>query len=94
MDSGAERRQGAVIRVLFFARLREQLDCASLELDWTPALSSAEALKSQLQERGKVWRDALGQENLLCAVNQVQARGEQPVADGDEVAFFPPVTGG
>ena len=83
-----------MIQVLFFGRLREQLDCDALELDWSADLASAGAVKAHLQERGAAWRDALGQANLLCAVNQVQAQGEQVVADGDEVAFFPPVTGG
>jgi molybdopterin synthase sulfur carrier subunit len=83
-----------VIRVLFFARLREQLGQAVLELPHDSSVATVEALQQVLQSRGESWREALSAPNLLCAVNQEQADSTQPVADGDEIAFFPPVTGG
>ncbi len=83
-----------MIRVLFFARLREQLDLARLELTSEEAGSTVAELKARLVARGDVWAEALGADNLLCALNQQQARGDEPIQAGDEVAFFPPVTGG
>jgi sulfur-carrier protein len=74
------------IEVRFFASLIEQLgtDAASLE---TPADTVAE-----------VWRQATGRPtapaNTLCAINMEYAHFDDAVSDGDEVAFFPPVTGG
>ncbi len=84
-----------MLRVLFFARVREALDCASLELDYTPQLARLDALQEQLcRQGGEQWRAVLQEDNIIRAVNQVVAEGDQPLADGDEVAFYPPVTGG
>ena len=83
-----------MIEILFFARLREQLGTA--RLDFTPAQTPATvgSLMAELRARGEAWEAALGAENILCAVNQRQADSEQTIESGDEVAFFPPVTGG
>jgi len=83
-----------MIRVLFFARLREQLGRAELELPWSPDVADAAGLKRRLQSLERGWEAILAEDNILCAVNQEQATPDQAVADGDEVAFFPPVTGG
>jgi len=83
-----------MIRVLFFARLREQLDVGQLELSPAEAGATVAELKQRLVDRGEPWASALGADNLLCALNQQQARGDEAVAAGDEVAFYPPVTGG
>ncbi len=83
-----------MIRILFFARLREQLGVGELEMSATEAGATVEELRGRLQARGEDWSRALGADNLLCAVNQQQARGSDAISSGDEVAFFPPVTGG
>jgi molybdopterin synthase sulfur carrier subunit len=83
-----------VITVLFFAQLREQLDTPSLELAWTEDLASVQSLRSYLGSYRDSWAGILAADNILCAVNQQQADSEDRVADGDEIAFFPPVTGG
>ncbi len=83
-----------MIRVLFFARLREQLEVSALEIAPQDAGDTVAGLKQQLSSRGEQWAAALAADNLLCAVNQQQARGDTPIKAGDEVAFFPPVTGG
>ena len=84
-----------MLRVLFFARIREQLDCASLEVEWGEGVASLDALQAQLAaQRGPLWADVLGQDNIIRAVNQDVVSANCALADGDEVAFFPPVTGG
>lgn len=84
-----------MLNVLFFAGVREQLGCASLELDWPEAGLDLDALQEQLcAEHGLGWREVLEQDNMVRAVNQVVVTGNRTLCDGDEVAFFPPVTGG
>lgn len=77
--------------ILFFAKLREVLGTSCVQLDFAGDVA---ALKQKLAERGEVWAEQMGQDNLLCAINQQLAGDESSVAAGDEVAFFPPVTGG
>lgn len=81
-----------MIRVLFFAQLREQLGCDGLELA-AQAANLAE-LREHLCGEYPQWREALSRSSVLMAVNQQLVKANHPLADGDEVAFFPPVTGG
>lgn len=81
-----------MIKILFFGQLREQLDCQSMELELGEPLNVTQ-LKQTLLETRPQWT-ALVQEQILCAVNQTLCGVEQQVKPGDEVAFFPPVTGG
>ena len=83
-----------MIRVLFFAKLREDLGQSELELAWSAELSTVADLQAQLNQRDEKWADTLGAENIICAVNQQQVATGHGLVDGDEVAFFPPVTGG
>ena len=84
-----------MLNVLFFARVKEQLDCSGLQLEWQETLSDLDALQEQLcVQRGDLWREVLGQDNMIRAVNQTVVDGNATLHDGDEVAFFPPVTGG
>ncbi|MEP5766566.1 MAG: molybdopterin converting factor subunit 1 [Halieaceae bacterium] len=83
-----------MIKVLFFARLREQVGESSLQLSAAEAPATVGELLTQLRQRGQGWDAALADDKLLCAVNQQQVDAGQSIADGDEVAFFPPVTGG
>ena len=75
------------ITVRFFASLREQLGCAETNISAQTDLTVIE-----------VWKLATENQpppaNLLSAVNQEYADFTHAVHDGDEVAFFPPVTGG
>lgn len=82
-----------MIRVLFFASLRERLGTDQLEIPADDAASVSD-LRQALKARGGDWADLLGGDWALAAVNQTMARDHTPVSDGDEVAFFPPVTGG
>ncbi|MFM4829974.1 molybdopterin synthase sulfur carrier subunit [Aeromonas mytilicola] len=81
-----------MIKVLFFAQVRELVGCDELSLPCDYA--SAEDLRSALCVRGDKWALALESGKLLVAVNQTLVPLETPLNDGDEVAFFPPVTGG
>jgi len=82
-----------MITVVFFASVREAVGMPSVEMAGDEAGNVAEVLQV-LSRRGEAWQAALTAENLLVAVNQVMADPARPVKDGDEVAFFPPVTGG
>lgn len=84
-----------MIRLLFFARLREQLGIAGEQLQAGTESADVGAIIELLQSRGGVWKDAFGEgQTVLMAVNQEVANAATKVKDGDEVAFFPPVTGG
>jgi len=81
------------IRVLYFASLREQVGTPGEDLDESPA--TVAGLRNLLMARGGAWQSALAQGRALrVAVNQEMAQPTTPVKPGDEVAFFPPVTGG
>lgn len=84
-----------MLNLIFFARVKEQLDCADMKVDWDDSLSSFEGLKSYLGNlKGDTWIKVLHEDNLVCAVNQTVVEASHVLEDGDEVAFFPPVTGG
>ena len=82
-----------MIKVLFFAQVRELVGTDALTLDASD-LATVEAGRQQLAARGDRWALALEEGKLLAAVNQTLTAFDHPVASGDEVAFFPPVTGG
>ncbi len=82
-----------MIKVLFFARLREQLSTDSLQLTATENMTTAIILQ-QLAKTDDLWAKVLSADNLLVAVNQEITDWDHIVKTGDEVAFFPPVTGG
>ena len=81
-----------MITVKFFARIREELGTG--ELQW-PAVDSVQGLVAALaQKRGAGWSEVLLAPQVIVAINQQIAALDSALADGDEVAFFPPVTGG
>jgi len=84
-----------MLNIVFFASVKERLGCAALELEWGDATSSLERLVELLCQRDNgLWRDVLRQENIIRAVNQSVVAEDIELHDYDEVAFFPPVTGG
>ncbi len=85
----------AKLRLLFFARLREDLGTSVEELALPAGVGTVAALRAHLLERGGAWASTLAQGRALrVAVNHEMAEAATPVKPGDEVAFFPPVTGG
>jgi molybdopterin synthase sulfur carrier subunit len=84
-----------MVTLLYFARLREALGTAREELALPESVIDVASLREALVSRGGAWAQELGpSKSLRTAVNQDMASADTPVADGDEIAFFPPVTGG
>lgn len=83
-----------MIKILYFASLREKLGTAGEDLELPAGVADVGGVLAMLAERGGEWATLASVRNLKCAVNQEMARSDTPVKDADEVAFFPPVTGG
>lgn len=81
-----------MITVLFFAQTRELVGMDSVELQ--EPFANVEAIRAHLASQEGKWALALESDKLLAAVNQTIVSLDTEVKDGDEVAFFPPVTGG
>lgn len=81
-----------MIEILFFAQIRELVGVSNLQL--SAQFADVAALRQALCQRGDRWALALEPGKLLVAVNQTLVDISHPLQAGDEVAFFPPVTGG
>ncbi|GMG87720.1 MoaD/ThiS family protein [Biformimicrobium ophioploci] len=81
-----------MVKVLFFARLRQQLGTGEVRLE--NFSGSIAALRDALCDQNPAWRAHLCDDNIRTALNQELVATDCAVAGGDEVAFFPPVTGG
>lgn len=82
------------MKVLYFASLREALGSAGEDMRLPAGVATPGALRDHLAARGGVWQALAQTKNLRCAVNQRMVGFDAAVTEGDEVAFFPPVTGG
>ncbi|HEX4111133.1 MAG TPA: molybdopterin converting factor subunit 1 [Stellaceae bacterium] len=83
------------MKLLYFAHLRAKIGTAEETLDPPPGVRDVTALIEWLKGRGPKFADALGNPKALrVAVNQTYVGWQHPVKPGDEVAIFPPVTGG
>jgi molybdopterin synthase sulfur carrier subunit len=86
---------GRTIHVLYFAWLRERIGRSEEALELPETVGTVATLVAWLCERGDNYRRAFSVPGVVrCAVNQVFATPDTEVSNGDEVAFFPPVTGG
>lgn len=84
-----------MITIFYFARLRERLGTHEERLELPADVATVADLLAHLRRRGGLWAEALGtDERLLSAVNQELANPHTQLGEGDEVAIFPPVTGG
>jgi molybdopterin synthase sulfur carrier subunit len=83
-----------MVKILFFAGLREAVGTPFEELSLPAGVATVGGLRDHIAGRGEPWLALTRTRNLRAAVNQAIAGVDAPVADGDEVAFFPPVTGG
>ena len=82
------------MKVLFFGSLREQLGTGELTTALPEGVGTIGQLLASLQTQGDEWKLALGAGNVLFAVNQDMVDENTVISDSDEVALFPPVTGG
>ena len=84
-----------MITLVYLARLREALGAASEKVELPGDVGNVATLLAWLRARGGAWSAELAPHRAVrVAVNYDMARAETPVRAGDEVALFPPVTGG
>ena len=83
------------VKLLYFAALREQLGRPAEEVELPASVSTVSALREHLRARGGEWATVFAPNRAVrAAVNQDMAQPAAAIRAGDEVAFFPPVTGG
>lgn len=84
-----------MVTVLYFASLRESLGVSREQLELPAGAATIATLVDALRARGDAWPQALAAgKPWRVAVNQRMADPATPLKAGDEIAFFPPVTGG
>ena len=84
-----------VVTLLFFARVREAIGHASEQLDLPHGVATPAALSEWLAGRGGGYAEAFADPSRLrCAIDQVMVAMDSPLGNPNEIAFFPPVTGG
>jgi sulfur-carrier protein len=83
------------VKLLYFAWLRARIGCAEEEVPLPPEVRDVAGLLDWLRSRGGNYAEALQNLSVVrVAVNQGYVGSEHPVREGDEIAIFPPVTGG
>lgn len=83
------------IRVRYFASVREAVGISEESIVLPDRVKTLDDLRGYLMERGTIWREALAEGNGLRMACQLKmAAPDTPLTEGNEVAFFPPVTGG
>ena len=80
------------VKILYFASLKEALGMGGESVELPAGVTTVGALRDWLVAQGR--EKLASAKNLRCAVNQELAGLDAPVREGDEIAFFPPVTGG
>ncbi|MBF0195037.1 MAG: molybdopterin converting factor subunit 1 [Magnetococcales bacterium] len=81
-------------RFLYFAWVREKIGVATETLNLPPDVSTVANVLTHLRGQGEQYDNALSDNNLRVAVNQTYAQANSPVTNSDEIAIFPPVSGG
>ena len=82
-----------MIRLLFFARIKERLGKGEMTIDFVANQSLETLTQGLIEKNGDDWQILLEPDTVFSCNQRVVDR-DLIVADGDEVAFFPPVTGG
>ena len=82
------------VTVVFFASLRESLGVESVELKLTEPCKVSALILKLANQQSRTWIEKLTDQNVRVAVNHELVDKDVDVSNGDEVAFFPPVTGG
>jgi molybdopterin synthase sulfur carrier subunit len=86
-----------MLKILFFGQLKELIKTECLEIDIIQSgkeLNTVAKLRSMLQSKDDNWKEYLAYGKALVAVNQEMTSDDTAINDADEIAFFPPVTGG
>ncbi len=84
-----------MVNLLYFARLREVLGRNAEQVVLPEKVHDVAGLMQLLRHRGGIWETELAPgRRVRVAVNLEMAAASTRISDGDEVAFFPPVTGG
>lgn len=85
----------ATLSLVYLARLREALGIAAERVEIPADVTNVAALRAWLAERGGAWATELAPARAVrIAVNHDLAQPDTPIRPGDEIALFPPVTGG
>ena len=83
------------IKVLYFARIKEAVIYSTEDIVLPSNVLTITALKNYLAQRGDTWADLFnGRQTIRAAINHELVGNLASIKEGDEVAFFPPVTGG
>lgn len=82
------------VKILYFAALRDALGCGDESLALPEGVATLGELRAHLAGRGEQWAPLTATKNVRMARNQRMVKADEPLSDGDEIAFFPPVTGG
>jgi molybdopterin synthase sulfur carrier subunit len=83
-----------MLQLRYFASLRDQLSCDNETLTWHHKFKTVKDVRLTLMARGEPWQTNLSKPTVLMAINETMGSNESTINDGDEIAFFPPVTGG
>ena len=84
-----------MIKILYFARIKESLGMGQESIALPTDAIDVAALTAWLRQRGAAWQTELGPGKAFrVAVNQAMVGMDATINDGDEIAYFPPVTGG
>ncbi|MDA0359537.1 MAG: molybdopterin converting factor subunit 1 [Proteobacteria bacterium] len=83
------------IKVLFFAKLRELFGTNQVDVTFTESNNKVSDVLAALRQKGEVWAEELNEnKSFRIAVNQEMVTEDVMINEGDEMALFPPVTGG
>ena len=83
-----------MVQLRYFASLRESLGIGEELIELPDGVHDLPGLTRWLQDRDASWASALADSRLHVAINQEIVTPDAAIADGDEIAWFPPVTGG
>lgn len=84
-----------MLKIIYFASLKDRIGRASEQVEFPSGADTLEDLIQHLSAlHGDDWSTAIHSATILTAVNQEMCERHVAIKDGDEIAFFPPVTGG
>ncbi|MBT5572543.1 MAG: molybdopterin converting factor subunit 1 [Alphaproteobacteria bacterium] len=83
------------MKILYFAWMRQRIGASNEDMDLPDSVNTVDGLVDWLIARGDGYAQAFAKREVIrAAVNQEYVQFDHAVTNGDEIAFFPPVTGG